>query len=100
MEEERTLYLFRVYQSKNTDYDSYDSFVVAAYNKQEAMDVHPSGNGESVAALTKQYENEDENYSCQLSSWAPIQHIKAEFLGVAHSQYKPGELICSSYNAG
>jgi len=93
--------LFRIYQNKNHSYDSYDSAVVAAYTIEEAREIHPSEYvTESVSKITTAARADKDGYHSNLSSWAEIEHIKADFLGLADIHIKAGDIICSSFNAG
>jgi hypothetical protein len=38
----KKLNLYKIYQEVNTDYDSYDSAVVAAVSEDDAKKIHPS----------------------------------------------------------
>ena len=98
---DRQVCLFLVYQRENNDYDTYDSAVVAAYTIDEAKDIHPSNNHEeSVTQMTAMAKDDTDGYMYELSSWAEIQHIKADYIGIADIHITAGEIICSSFNAG
>jgi hypothetical protein len=77
--------LYLIYQTKNTDYDTYDSAVVAAENPLSAQATHPSG---------REGEFNDYNHT-----WCNIQDVKVELLGKAKKGTKAG-IIVVSFNAG
>ena len=77
--------LYTIYQTVNSDYDTYDSAVVAAENPLSAQATHPSGR--------------DEEYNCYNGSWCNIQDVKVELIGKAKAGTKVG-VIVASFNAG
>lgn len=81
--EKRVLNLYRISQTENNDYDTYDSAVVAAETPDEASRVHPS------------ISNEWDSH-CWAS--APEQ-VTVELIGTAKEGTTVG-VICASFNAG
>lgn len=80
--------LYLLTQDANNDYDTYDSAIVAANNKEEARFIHPDnhrnpwdGNGELCC------------------SWCDAASVKVEYIGKAKAGTKKG-VILSSFNAG
>ena len=95
--------IYKVSQSENTDYDSYDSFVCYANTKEEAMKMHPSG-----SPTTRWDENLQKQVLCKWddpklfwNDWATsednveVQHIGETFT----NETEPG-VILASFNAG
>ena len=98
---DRQVCLFLVYQSENNDYDTYDSAVIAAYTADEAKEIHPNYTEDrSISELTAMSKMDANDYMYELSSWAEIQHIKVDYIGIADIHIKVGEVICNSFNAG
>ena len=82
--------LYLVQQDQNMDYDSYDSFVVAAESAEDAIEMLPDGGT---------FASEDSRYST--GTWASSsEHVSATLVGEALGNLKAGEVICSSFNAG
>lgn len=75
--------LYRISQSDNSDYDTYDSAVVAAPSEEEARKIHPSGyNPWSMGSWTESPEK-----------------VSVELIGTAVEGIAQG-VICASFNAG
>ena len=72
------LNLYLIWQDTNTDWDTYDSAVVAAYSKREAQ-LTEIGSGYSWVT--------DKNL------------VNVKKIGIASRGIKPG-IICDSFNAG
>jgi hypothetical protein len=79
--------LFLIEQGVNSDYDTYDSAVVAAATEEDARKMHP--NGRPPAA--------ENDYD---STWTSnLDAIKVTYIGVAKPGTQAG-VICASFNAG
>ena len=87
------LNLYLLTQDVNSDYDTYDSAVVAAKTEEEARMIHPA-----------EFENpdrgnwlgiEEENWS----SWCDAENVTVLLIGTADKSIKKGVVI-SSFNAG
>ncbi len=79
--------LFLIEQDQNTDYDTYDSAVVAAPDEDTAKNMDP-GTGQPV-----------ENWKKNYSSWCNgPEHVTVRYLGEA-VDVKQG-VVCASFNAG
>ena len=77
--------LYRVSQTENDDYDTYDAMIVAASTEWVARNVHPSKTGWS-------------GYS---GAWCSTpEEATVELIGTATNPYYDGEIVLSSYNAG
>lgn len=79
--------IYKIEQSVNNGYDTYDSAVVAAPDEETARNIHPGGPAHS----------QDAEWGLDL--WAPSEHVKVTFLGIAAGFIEPG-VIVSSFNAG
>ena len=71
--------LFKIWQTENNGYDTYDSAVVAAESKEDAVTINPA----------------DPSYY----SWVSSDKVSVELLGTAKPGTKRG-VICASFNAG
>lgn len=118
------LYLWHLSQKENTDYDSYDSIVVAAYTEEEAKKIHPRENLKYYEFniiydikndiwLREEKLSKFDNNTCKYiehvyfikyedSGWAiSAKNVIAKCVGVAFQNViKPREIICRSFNAG
>lgn len=103
---ERRMKIYRLSQTLNNDYDTYDSCIVCAENEDEARKIHPSEyvthykNGKWYGTYTEggEYETEDGSYP----SWvqcSQIDEVIVEYIGEADKTIKKG-VILSSFNAG
>lgn len=100
MEQERTLYLYRLSQEVNDNWDTYDVFIVAGYSEDEVRGLHPVYDHDDIAhgidKVSGYYRNNPHYYHWVLDP----QDVKVECVGVAGPNIKPGQVICSSFNAG
>ena len=85
----RPLYLYRVSQDENRNWDTFDSFVVAAYSSSYARKLAPRWDHDSIAEPVGAVVSDN---------WAKT--VRVELVGTAAVGIKPGQVICSSYNAG
>jgi len=83
--------IYRISQSNNTDYDTYDSAVVVARDEQQARHIHPD---ECSAAW--------HGAGGRWSTWADPSKVTVEYLATlpADSRLQAGAVICASFNAG
>lgn len=78
--------LFRIFQTANSDYDTYDSAIVCAKNEKEAKSINPAG-GETLTQADA------------FSGWCGLNDVQAEYIGTAKRGIKKG-VIVASFNAG
>lgn len=78
--------LYRIYQSENNGYDTYDSAVVVANSEDEARKIHPGGGG---------YRSDTDS-----GTWVQPQFVEVEYLGEAREGLDVGIEIVASFNAG
>jgi hypothetical protein len=71
--------IYRLSQTVNNDYDTYDSAVVVAESEEAARETKPP------------YPD---------YSWAQPADITVELIGIALPSYTEGTIICASFNAG
>lgn len=81
--------LFKISQSINNDYDTYDSAVVAAPNEAIAKTIHP-GSDKSV---------EEGTGVDRYCTWCRQNDVKVEEIGKAKDPHFVG-VLCASFNAG
>lgn len=90
--------LYKLSQTANVDYDTYDSCIVAAESEQEAKKIHPSEN--CPDSYDENYGEEASDMSWfYLRSWTRQRNVKVELVGVAIEGTKKG-VILASFNAG
>lgn len=78
--------LYKLTQSSNNNYDTFDSLIVAANNEDEARLIHPNG--------------EDVKWGSRYSTWAYLpEDVKVTLIGEADSTILKG-IVLSSFNAG
>ena len=90
---QKQMYIYKVSQDENNDYDTYDSFVVVAFNEDQARKTSPNDNDDF-----SYYDfNVDYGRDCY---WASSEsNVKVELIGVADEKYTEPTIICSSFNA-
>lgn len=76
--------LYKISQSDNNGYDTYDSAIVVASSEEEAKSIHPGGR---------------EEWDYRYKTWAnsPVS-VAVEYIGEAKEGLTG--IICSSFNAG
>ena len=74
--------LWKISQTVNEDYDTFDSAIVAAMTKEEARNIHPSG-----------------GVDWSLDSWCCAEAVSVSFVGNAKKGTKKG-VVLASFNAG
>jgi len=91
--------LYLISQNENTDYDTYDSMIVCAENKESAIFMNPSKNylwhdnawWFQYSNGTEREENDD--------SWTLPKNLKVKEIGIADEKLEYG-IILASFNAG
>ena len=95
--------LYKVEQSDNRDYDTYDSFVCAAENEEQARRMHPDERVEVVDIDDKGNIRAfyDQERSLENETWAMnINSVTVELVGTADPKYKEPTIVLASFNAG
>lgn len=83
--------LYRISQTQNDDYDTYDSAVVCAESEEEARDLSPDG---GVIAW-------DDEHIRGVWFWCDRREaVKVEYLGELDNEQITTRVICCSFNAG
>ena len=79
-----SLKLYRISQTINKDYDTFDSAVVVAESEEYAMRIHPCGTEDPWSTWT----------------WCYPEDVQVEFVGIPDERFKAGDVVCASFNAG
>lgn len=82
---ENKLKIYKISQTENTGYDTYDSCIVCAESEKEAQNMHPSS---------------DTEWGHTWTSWCSSpDKVTVEYIGEADPKIQKG-IILSSFNAG
>jgi hypothetical protein len=85
--------LYKISQTINDDYDTYDSAIVAAPDEEKARVMHPNG-------VKSDRLDRKTPISFSMGDWVVYpSDVKVELIGVA-SEKTQREVILSSFNAG
>jgi hypothetical protein len=77
--------IYRLTQSENIGYDTYDTIIVVASTEEKAKQITP---------------NSDSGFSDVWGSWASSpDKVTAELIGTT-TLFKAGTILCASFNAG
>jgi hypothetical protein len=83
----KNLFLYKIWQTENSSYDTYDSMVVAAYSEEKAKQIHPN----------RDYGGWDSYRRAWASS---SDDVHAQLIGLAFKGIQPDEIVLASFNAG
>ena len=86
--------IYRISQSVNQDYDTWDSAVVIAENEEQAKYMHPQKWAWDIYD-DKTWDGQDEEYS----GWCPVEDVRVQLIGTALPGAKQ-EMVVASFNAG
>jgi hypothetical protein len=76
--------LWRIWQTENGGYDTYDSAVVVAESEEDARKINPDG-----------------EWGRNYSAWAPDpSYVSAMEIGTAAHYLEAGSIVIASFNAG
>jgi hypothetical protein len=91
------LNLYKITQSANDDYDSYDSAIVAATSEEKAKLIHPS----NWTNKNQPEWYEDDNEIKAVHDWTTPDNVQVELIGVVtNDKIKNGDVVVASFNAG
>jgi hypothetical protein len=76
--------LYKISQSENEGYDTFDSAIVAAPDEKAARRMPPAPKGD---------------HRCDGGHWTAPPHVKVEWIGVAREGTPPGPIL-GSFNKG
>lgn len=86
--------IYLVSASAHRDWDTYDSFVIAAKDEETARDTHPDGN-------PMDWNKQKSPFGFGDSSWCDDRKdVTVELIGTASPNIKEGRVVCASFNAG
>lgn len=101
-----SLFLWKISQEVNNEYDTYSEAVVVASDPESAKRVHPSVDSHTGEAWNY-YDEENEGWhsTCDgeyagSGSWADPTDITATCVGQAAEGLSAGTVVCSSFHAG
>jgi hypothetical protein len=98
------LFLWKLSQDENNDYETYDSAVVVSDSREAASKIHPAGpmvDSDRLEWNGIVWTWGDGGQSFGMDNWAEPSKVKVVLLGeVTQGLFKEGDVICSSYNAG
>ncbi len=87
--------IYLISQEHNNRYDTYDSAIVVASSKEEAIRIHPS--------KARRGFTEDPWLDAHNNTWVDLrdvdEYISVKFVG-STSIYSSGTVLCASFNAG
>ena len=92
--------IYLISQTKNKDYDSYDSAVVVAESEYEASLIHPDDGIKMRVDCKGFFMNQDKD-KCRYDWVVNVKDVYAELIAenvVGVHQY--ARIICASFNAG
>ena len=100
-----SLFLWKLSQNVNNDYETYDSAVVVAPDRMSASEVHPARYSDDGTAIYSWDRSRDAwwdnlGYHAVDSSWCRPNDVTVVCVGKAADHLNAGDVVCSSYNAG
>lgn len=97
------LHIYRLSQTVNNDYDTYDSMVVVAENADIARRIHPKSEfmapGEIIPVVDSDLKTVEEPKEWADGDWANPEFVRVEYIGDALPNIGRS-IICASFNAG
>jgi len=92
------LFLWKISQNTNSDWDTFDSAIVVAKDSSAAIQMHPRGN--ERCWTDDGWVWREDGGQCYSTEWTNPNNVDAICVGQAADGLKEGEVICSSFNAG
>ena len=90
--------LYRISQTVNGGFDTYDSAVVVAMDEESARRIHPNGRVRWNDRLRMWG---DSGWNDGVDEWCcDLANVKVEPIGIAGPGFKEGAVICASFKAG
>ena len=93
--------LYKIWQTVNDSYETFDSAVVAASSEEEAKKMHPGDEDVNTDEAKNwwKFERESHKYPyTTYSSWCDLKDVQVKLIGTAIPGIKAG-VIVSSFNA-
>lgn len=93
--------IYKISQSVNNKYNTYDSAVVVAESETEAAKIHPGGlDAKGFNEITRKYDKPWYETDRRDLVWASrLEDVKVELIGSTNLYDKPC-IICRDFNAG
>jgi hypothetical protein len=98
------LFLWKLSQDVNNDYDTYSDAVVVSSNPVAAKRIHPAVDSGTGQMMFHYVEGEGwrwvdgDHYGC--ANWADPKDIQVTCVGEASDWLGEGAVVCSSFHAG
>ena len=92
---ELEVYLYKISQTVNVEYDVFDSAIVAAHTENEAARMHPDGYVWNEGGWLLSDGSVDDWPSW---SWTTPDNVKVEIIGIASKGIEPGQVLLASKN--
>ena len=99
------LFLWKLKQSKNNDYDTYSDAVVVSSNPEAAKRIHPavdSHTGQRMAVWDEVtgWRNSWDGGSYGTRGWVRPENVEVTCVGEAADWLGEGAVVCASFHAG
>ena len=102
------LFLWKLSQDENNDYETYDSAVVVAADRMSASLVHPARFSDTKEMMFEfdrtgdcwRHTFDGEPLGPNNGGWCQPNDVTVICVGRAADHLKAGDVVCSSYNAG
>lgn len=96
--------IYKIYQTVNNNYDTYDSAIVFAESEEQAKRICPNtfyevGDNDHYYFKYDNGTKKDKGEFPSFFDWAPVKDIQVEYVGEAKEGTEPGVLL-ASFNAG
>ena len=115
------LYLWKIYQNENNDYDTYSAAIVVAPDEESARNIHPSSQFTKGSPEENDLRSRPSSYVWSgtdifgskigewlwddgtpgwCGAWTSPAHVKAILVGEALPGMIEGHVVCASFHAG
>ena len=102
------LFLWKLSQDENNDYESYDSAVVVAPDRMSASMVHPARFSDTKEMMFEfdrtgecwRHTFDGERLGPNNGGWCRPNDVTVVCIGKAADHLSAGDVVCSSYNPG
>ena len=89
-----SLKLYRISQTVNTGYDTYDSSAVVAESEHAAKLIPPMGDN-----VRWKWDKWIGSCNIKKNNWCVPEHVAVECVGIPEERFKAGDVICASFKA-
>jgi len=99
------LFLWKLSQNKNSEYDTYSDAVVVSSNPVAAKRIHPGVDSHTGQMMFRYVEDEGWHWICDgahysNNCWADPKDIQVTCVGEAADWLGEGAVVCRSFHAG